>query len=57
MNRSRSGPTLTQVPVAKLEILGDSAVENKALLRIVLVEELQRVAELVVAVLVESLGA
>ena len=56
MNLIRSGPTLTQVPVASLKSSADAAVEEEALLGIARIEEFQRVAELIEAVLVERRG-
>ena len=53
MKRARNGPTLTQVPLRELEVLGDAAVEIEAGVEIIGIGRLQRVAELVEAFLVE----
>ena len=52
--RARSGPTLTQVPLRELEILGDAAVEIEAGIEVVGIGRFERVAELVKAFLVEG---
>ena len=50
---ARSGPTLTHVPVESLKSSRDAAVERESLRRVGGIDEAQRVAELVVALLVE----
>ena len=57
MNRARKGPTLTQVPVDKLEILGNTAVEQETLAGIVRVDKFQCVAKLVEALFIEGVAA
>ena len=54
MKRARNGPTLTQVPLRELEILGDAAVEIEAGVEIVGIGRLERIAEFVKALFVEG---
>ena len=55
MKRARSGPTLTQVPVASLKSSAMRPSNSRPCARIVRIGELQRVAEPVEAFLVERL--
>ena len=54
MNLSRKRPDADPGAGRELEVLGDAAVEHEAQLGIGFVGELQRVAELVIALLVEG---